>query len=282
MSILFLGNDRRQSYACKYLIAKNIPAEHREDSKINDTLSSIIASAEIISLPVPTSKDGIHINGTDIEISDIGKIIREGCTIFGSNIGRELADIFAERRIIYYDYNEITDFQIKNALLSAEGAIHLAKSYYERSIYGSKIAVIGYGRIGKILSFLLRAQSSSVCIFARSANDISWSSVLGFEVVRLDESILTDHFANLKKEYDIIFNTVPHNVISENVIKHISTETLVIDLASSPYGIDLDLCKKYALNYHIESGIPGRYAPASAGALIGETILNIIKTKGEI
>ena len=62
--------------------------------------------------------------------------------------------------------------------------------------------------------------------------------------------------------------------MDESFAKSINGDTIIIDLASYPYGIDESIVSEYDLKYFRELGIPGRYAPQSAGEIIAKTILN--------
>ena len=131
-------------------------------------------------------------------------------------------------------------------------------------------------RIGKILAYMLKSQGANITIFARKDIDRAWSNIIGYKAIRIsDDCVKKLH--DLKFDYDIIFNTIPKQVMDEEFISKINNNALIIDLASSPYGIDDSLVKKYKLNYYHEPGIPGRYAPKSAGDIIGKTIINILE-----
>ena len=52
--------------------------------------------------------------------------------------------------------------------------------------------------------------------------------------------------------------------------------TLIIDLASSPGGVDVSAAKKLNSRVLWASSLPGKYAPESAGELIADCIGDII------
>ncbi len=279
MSILFLGNDPRQNYACEYLkYNHNIDSIVYSKETIQDDIFLFLTKAEAIALPSPVSYDGVNISQTRFGVADIMNYISEKSVILGGMINENTKKSLYKKGIKYFDYFDYPSFQIKNALLSAEGALYFAKHHYKKSIYGSNAAILGFGRIGKILALSLKAQGADVCVCARKSEDIAWSNMLGFDSLNLYEPKFKDNFKS--KKYDMIFNTVPCNILNEDFVKVLPRDTLIIDIASYPYGIDKSLVEKYNLNYHIESGIPGRYAPQSAGILVGETIMNIIYSEG--
>ena len=80
----------------------------------------------------------------------------------------------------------------------------------------------------------------------------------------------------INNKYDLIFNTIPFWIMDEHFAKSKNSDTIIIDLASRPFGIDEELVNRYHLKYYRELGIPGRYAPQSAGEIIGQTIINNI------
>ena len=174
----------------------------------------------------------------------------------------------------YIDYYEDESFQVQNALLSAEGAIYYAKDKLSDAIHGSNIAVMGFGRIGKILAYLLRAQGAKVSVFARKDTDCTWGRLIGFETFRMEKMGIGAEIIN---SFDIIFNTIPYRIFDETIAMNINSNTIILDLASPPFCMDRALAEKYSLRYYREQGIPGRYAPKTAGAYLGNKIINILK-----
>lgn len=277
MKILFLGGDERQKYACEFLKSNGIISTVLLDFELSHSIKAEIESADVIVLPIPISKDGIHLNmPTKLEIIELLDSINKDQILFAGKIPPILKSKLIEREMRLLDYYEIESFQIKNALLSAEGAIYYAKEKLESSINGANIAILGYGRIGKLLSYLLRSQGAKITVYARKELDLAWSKVNGINALKMNNlSIIGDRRLQ-SNNYDIIFNTVPYWVMDEEFAKRIPSNVLIIDLASQPHGIDEKLVVKYGLNYYRELGIPGRYAPKTAGEIIGQTIMENI------
>lgn len=284
MSVLFLGGDMRQKYACDYLNERKIDAIACLDITIDDQLIQYINKSNMIVFPLPASKDGIAINTITndrmICIKDIFKLIPNDKTIIGGRFTKSMKDFFKEKSYSYVDYYDDESFQIQNALISAEGAIYYGKSRFIGSIHNSKIAILGFGRIGKILSYLLMSQGAKISVFARKDIDCTWSELIGFKANKI-KNIASDNVLDFREyHFDIIFNTIPHRIINEYCAKSISTNSIIIDLASDPYGMDLELARKFNLQYYRELSIPGRYAPKAAGEILGNTIINIINQEG--
>ena len=58
-------------------------------------------------------------------------------------------------------------------------------------------------------------------------------------------------------------------------------DTLIIDLASKPGGVDMDAARDLGVKVIWALGLPGKVAPVTAGNIIKETICNIFSESGE-
>ncbi len=280
MNILFLGGDARQEYACEYLIGRRINSEVYTNFVLDNDMRKRISGADAIVLPLPCCIDDRYINMTRgserISVADVAANSSDKCLILGGKIPKSVAaelDLLGKR---YVDYYGVEEFQIKNALLSAEGAVYYAKQSFNSSLHGAKIGIFGFGRIGKMLAYILRSVGAHISVFARKETDISLIDILGMHGV----DIKSEEFLHSVGEQDIIFNTVPYNIITEKLIGTLRSDTVLVDLASAPFGISDELLERYPLNYHRELGIPGRYAPRAAGEILAQVVLNIIAWEG--
>lgn len=135
----------------------------------------------------------------------------------------------------------------------------------------SKSLVIGNGRIGKILSKKLSLLGSNVTVTARKKQDFAdiISNNLQFE--KLDNVDWT--------KFDVIFNTVPACVLTEEKLEKIPNDTLIIDLASMPGGVDFIFAKKQGKEVVWALSLPGKVAPKTASKFIYDEILEILSEK---
>ena len=243
-----------------------------------------IRNANIVVLPIPISRDKKNLNlpsSNSVEIKSILQLLDTSNIIFGGQFFDSAKKYLKENDIKYIDYFDIESFQIQNALLSAEGAIFYSKEKLERTISGLRVAILGFGRIAKILSYLLRSQGATITVYARKESDFTWCKLIGLNAVKIRILGNRSSIDFQNNNYDLIFNTIPYQILDERFAKNYDGATLLIDLASYPFGIDDSIAKKYNLNYYRELGIPGRYAPKSAGNIIGETILNNLQFEEE-
>ncbi len=155
-------------------------------------------------------------------------------------------------------------YTLANAALTAEGALFIAAARMDRALRGSSCLVIGYGRIGKALTALLRSMGAKVTAAARREESRREAG---------ENSVPLPKLTAVLPSMDVVFSTVPAMVLGEKELKHANPRCVMIDLASAPYGIDRDAAERMGLRAYLESGLPGRYCPVSAA----ETLLDYME-----
>ena len=140
-------------------------------------------------------------------------------------------------------------------------------------MHGSKILILGFGKVAKTLAYKLKGLSAEVTCSARRSSDLAWIETLGYEVQNINKL-----GKNLEK-FDIIFNTVPQIILTENELRCIKKEALIIDLASKPGGVDQEKAKEIGLKYIWELAIPGKVAPYASAKYIKDAIYNALNIK---
>lgn len=168
-----------------------------------------------------------------------------------------------------YDYSVREDFRVYNAVLTAEGAVELALRESDISLLGSEILIAGYGRIGRALARRLAAFGAHINVAVRSSSAEAAAATDGFRTV--------GYPINAVERYDIIFNTVPAQVITAREIDMMDNRTLMIDLASAPGGVDHDRAAQRGVRCVHALALPGKTAPVCAGRIICDTVINMIK-----
>ena len=169
-----------------------------------------------------------------------------------------------------FDYGARDDFAILNALPTTEGAIECAMREYEGTISGSKCLVAGFGRIGKILAHKLVLLGANVTVSARKPSDLAYVKALGYNALN------TENLRTVKR-FDIAFNTIPKLIFDRELLMNTDTNTLIIDLASLPGGVDFDTAEKLGIYAVRALSLPGKCAPKTAGEIIKTTVFDIIK-----
>lgn len=267
--IVFAGGDKRQLYAARKLRQSGYDVyTYGFDSFGGDTVPALsdIYMADIIVLPVTGVRDGIvPVYYSDKEIKlDFDKL-KDKTVIMGKK--NTLGDL----RCRVYDLLDYESFTLANALPTAEGAVMIASEQYEGTIAGSKILVIGYGRIGKVLSRMLRALDADVSVASRSDEKACCIVSDG------NTPVNTAKLESLGG-YDIVFNTADALVIDEKMLMKSDNSTVITDLASAPGGVDFEAAKRLGFKTIHALGLPGKYSPKAAGGIISDTVQKIIES----
>ena len=285
--VAFIGGDSRQKYAAEYIAGEGFRVELWGSEK-NDgrSLDSALKGAFAVVLPLPTTTDGVRLNSeSPIRLSELFEKLAHADRaplIFGARLNEAFISEASSRGLYAIDYYDNEDLQIRNAVPTAEGAVFLAMQRLSRTIYGSRIAITGYGRIGKTLSCLLRAMGAEVTVAARRQSDLVFAEIENCSTLQIVNDKITDSLLPLCSGYDVIFNTVPCRIFDDAVISEMQKCTCLIELASAPGGFDLASIKKHELTVIHGAALPGRYAPVSAGKIIAQTLLRLFRTEGII
>lgn len=280
---VFLGGDARQHTAANKLADTDrfvafFGGSFEKSEKISyfSSLTEAINDAHIVVLPLPASVDGINLNAPSfddqIKLSHITDLLKKDALLIGGRIPEKMIDEAQRKDVKVIDYFMSEEFQIKNAYTTAEAALCIAMNNLKKNIKDSRFAITGYGRIAKCLCNLLLKFDANVCVLARKESDLTWARLAGARTQKLDAKSVE----SLRFGYDVIYNTVPAWLFCEDFLVQMSKKTQIIDLASSPGGVDISAAKHLGANVVWASSLPGKYAPESAGDLIFDCIKGII------
>ena len=174
------------------------------------------------------------------------------------------------------DFLSREDFTVLNAISTVEGALEIAMSEMLCTLHGCEALVIGYGRIGKILSKNLLALGASVTASARKNTDFSWMDAYGIQ------SVHTLKLDGTLSRYDVIFNTVPCLTLTAARLREVKPSCVIIDLASSPGGTDFTAADRLGLRSRWALSLPGKCAPESAARVMRLILDRILEERGVI
>ena len=274
MRAAIIGGDKRMLYAAKAF----------SDSGIETAIAGFDNLQSLCELRIMTVKDAL--DWADCSILPI-RPLNGGCLntpyakekitvgrfdtynadkpVFSGNAASIAGNLHAPVR----DYAAREDFAVQNAVLTAEGAIDLLIRDYEDSVYGAKILLLGYGRIGKVLSRYLRSLGAEVTAAARKTADRAWIIASGMHAV--------DYSFKELNRFDVIINTVPAMILTADLIDTLREDVFLIDLASAPGGMDKKRIAERELTYYHALALPGKTAPKAAGRIIKDTVIRMIK-----
>ena len=177
------------------------------------------------------------------------------------------------------DYFDFEILQLKNALPTAEGAIEIAMRELPVTLDGSHAAIVGYGRIGDLLSLKLHALGARVTVYARRPEALALADLHHCYTVDFRENP-SEALSRIPKDVRVIFNTVPARLFTKEVLRSLHKGCLFIDLASAPGGIDSVAAEEFGIRCIWATALPGKYAPETAGQIIAETAMHVLHMEG--
>ena len=239
-----------------------------------ESLKEAIQFADIAIGPIPFSSNGVEINtpfsNKKITVRECMHAINAKVLIAG-NLAPEVYELANDEYVEIIDIMKREELAVLNTIATAEGAIEIAIANTSKILHGSEVLVVGFGRVGKVLSRKLAALSVKVTCADKKDAELAWIKAFGYEEVNINSLD-----KNLEK-YDIIINTVPALILTKERLQYIKKDCLLIDLASNPGGIDREEAKKRKLKLIWALALPGKVAPDTTAEFIKRTLYNIIK-----
>ena len=216
----------------------------------------ITPEATHLLLDVPSfSTQGVLRSGANF--SELMSLVPEGITLIGGKIPDAVSKSYPTIDLLLDD-----TYQFENAAITAECALRVAAERISFTFRKAPVLIVGWGRIGKHLAFLLKAHGADVTILSRSARHRAEAASFGMQAISpagLEARI---------RRFRVLFNTAPSVMIPRELAGQ-NKNCLKIDLASLPGIEGEDVIRA--------GGLPGIQVPESAGHLMADTILRLIR-----
>jgi len=283
--LALLGGDLRQMITARSLAAEGYEvAVYAMDTYAGEwgsvtrasDLQSAVGGADLIVLPLPVTQDDerLHCPLTrhTVLLRDVFDALTPGQRVVGGKVGAHVRSLAEARGITITDYLQREELAVANAVPTAEGALAIAMAEVPYTIHGARCLILGYGRVAKALAKTLSAVGAVVTVAARKPQDLAWIDANG--QIPMSFSALTGGDAPLA--FDIVFNTVPEQIIGADLLSRLPDDVLLLDLASAPGGFDHDWAKSHGYHVVWALSLPGKTAPVTAGRIIGETIRQML------
>ena len=117
------------------------------------------------------------------------------------------------------------------------------------------------------MASMLKGLGNSPTVYARRPEVRALASEMGYDVI---ENVTLSSF-------DVVFNTVPDRIISDDSLLELPDGKIFIELASSPGGFDSEIAVQCSHTVVDGKALPGKYAPQSAGAILADTVHSILQ-----
>lgn len=277
LTFLILGGDNRSLYLGEYLENQGFKVcyyafNHTECYK---SLEEAVNASDVIILPLPFTKDRLTLNTPLFDdvvlITDIIALLSGKRIVLGGQLPNSFCEELDSRGCAYCDYFMLDELAVYNAVPTAEGVVQVLIEELPITIHGMKCAVLGYGRVGKIIASTLSCLGAEVTAFARKQSALAEIYTSGLKCNSFD-ALATEY-----NSFDAVINTVPARVLGENELAHLNPDCVLVEVASAPFGIDFQVAKERALKVIKAASLPGKVAPKTAGEIIGRSILPILR-----
>ena len=260
MTLTVFGGDERSVAAAKYFSDAGFDTSvfALEDAHLPSSLCKCDDpySSDAIVFPLPfCGADGqinCPLSRYKYSIIDVFPKISRSTLVFCGAAGAFAKAAAAEYNIDLYDYYEREDLRVKNSVPTAEGALFEFMKRKKITVFGSRCAVAGYGRIGRRVADRLKALGAKVTVAVRGERDLASALSNGLTSVHLDD------FTASGFDGDCIFNTVPCNIFTEDFVRKTGDDTLYIELASRPFGMDEKCAAQLAERHVFANSLPGK------------------------
>lgn len=285
MRFAVVGGDRRSALLAGLLLREGhrvrsfaleraeLPAEIPKDS----ALPACVYGADAVLLPVP-AEHGPLLNAPlaaqPLPLGELWAALWPGQLVLGGGFSGESGAQALHGKLGLTDLLRRPSFVTGNAALTAEAATGLLIRESERALRGSRVLLLGYGRIGKLLAHTLAALGASVTVAARKETDRALAAALGHAALPFDA------LEGAVGEADAIVNTVPARVLSDAALCCVPAGAPLLELASAPGGFDRALAQNIGLRVIAAPGLPGR-CKALAAAEMMKAELEAILTEQE-
>ena len=236
------------------------------------TLEEAVSYSKVVVGPVPLSSDRRRISApfgrNSVELEDFVEALKGKYLIAGNiNITEKLEEMGVQST----DLLKREEFSVLNTIATAEGTIQIAMEETQRTVHGTNVLIMGFGRIGKVLAKMLDGIGAKVYCEARKDEDISWIKAYGYNPIHLN-----DLDENLNK-FDIIVNTIPFQLLNADKLDLVKPEAVIIDLASNPGGVDRKAAREKNIKVIWALSLPAKVAPLTSAEFIKETLYHVLK-----
>lgn len=240
----------------------------------SDCLQSCVYGVDCVLLPCPAEKGGYlnaPLSSEELSMPALIDALWPGQLLLGGRLSDETVTAALRGKLLTADLLRRPELAVGNAALTAEGALCRLMEHSERALWGSRVLVLGWGRIGSILALRLRGLGAEVTAAARGRRERAVAEALGCRALDYEE------LENALGDFDFIVNTVPARVLTEGMLCLIRPDALLLELASPPGGFDRSLAANIGLHALAAPGLPGETAPRSAAMLLQKAVYAAIE-----
>lgn len=275
--IFLVGGDRRQQYLEQILREKGFSTYSlgllKEETK-EDFLKALREEyAPTVLLPLPATRDGetvsMPLSSLKLTFDELFSVLKSGAHLLGFSLPQEVKEKAKKQEIVCEDvYSETVVFE--NAVLTARAAKMILQRKRRKPLAETKVAITGFGHVGKALLEVLLPDVGGLTVFARSAKQRQEAMDCGANAEQLSS------LAESIEHFDVLLNTIPFPILGEDILQKSKEDILLLELASKPFGIDFAAAEALSRTAILAAGLPGKYFPFEAATVLSKAIVNTL------
>lgn len=273
LQLAVVGGDRRQLAAARALQSAGfaVRVAALPGYEVADAYAALSGADAVLLPPTPVGADGVvgrGVPGGEARLSFQGFIrMRPGGLVLAGALAPAVRGWMTMAGLRHVDYTADPEFQERNAELTGEAAVvHLALAR-GRAIAGARVALVGFGRSGRAIARRLALWEAALEVVARSESARWEARQAGLPAHPMDA------LPDVVGRAEAVVTTVPAPVLGADALAQAREGTYLLDIASPPGGVDWEAARARGLAGERAGGLPGRYLPESAGAVIAQVVL---------
>ena len=216
--------------------------------------------SEIIILPIPTTRDGVHLSGTDITLMDAVAYADCDTLVVGYSIPEEVCEVLSSFGATVCDVSCDEGFLLENADLTAVAALGILLGTQKSAPKDMRIGIVGYGRIGKSLTEKLLYLGAGIRVYTTRAEVRRELAEVGVESAACPIVDGESLFG-----IDVLINTAPARIFEDGEVCGLSGDVRIIDLATGAELPATAATERYP-------SLPARMLPYSAGRAFAKSV----------
>lgn len=258
-SISILPVDERMEYIASYM--------EKKGGHLCSSYADISDSGYVI-CGVPFTKDNHFLNTSlepSLRLDSFLGMLTPSHIIVGGNLPKEVMHYCTIHNIKYYDVLGSEDLARKNARLTAEGLLISLLSKTSFSISDFRTLITGYGKCSREIADILTIFTDEIYIYDTNPSALKGAKSKHYKIITQKELWEKHHPVH---QINTLINTAPSNPFNETIWRGFSENCTIFNIASTI----LQLPPPFSGKVISCPGIPGKYAPKTAGTLIAKDI----------
>jgi dipicolinate synthase subunit A len=234
-----------------------IPGVERVDSP-----SAAVDKADYIFLPIPLGVGSViyapHADEPIVVDEELLSMAAPDAYAFCGRVTSEIEAAANAAGVRIHEYDPDRELMMLRGPAIVEGALQQAIEATDVTINDAEVVVVGFGNIGQLLARTLRGLGARVHVAARNPIQRAGAYADGLLPLTLEE------LPELAPSLDMVFSTVPAQVVARSILERLPTGTLVLDIAPPPDHADLELAAQLGHRAVWARGL-GKRAPVTVG-----------------